>query len=379
MYNKFVVPDYKNEDNFIDLMRTLYNCIGIKTGKYKKLAKYIPKNNHYLFILCDGMGSNIVDQLKENSILKKNKVKDLVTIFPSTTGCVLSSLATGSFPSDHGIWGWFNYNKEKKLNYYPVLFSRREDRVNLKSINIKRKDVFKNTSLLKSKSDYKINILFSKSIVDSEYSKFVGYNKNRYAYETDLDIINFIKKDTLNNKKSFTYLYLSDIDKLEHANGIDSDLVFNRISEIDNLVKELSKIKDLTIVITADHGQVNVSKKVVFNYSKYEKYFYAKPSIDCGTMSYYVKDEYFDKFNEEFSNDYHECVLFKTKDLEDKGYFNNKLSKYAKDSIGNFISVCKEDYYMISSDLIEKDEVLKGNHSGLLKGEMIIPLIVIGK
>ena len=377
MNDNFIIPDYNKDYNFIDLMRTLYNRIGINIKDFKSLDNYIPKSNHYLFILCDGMGSNLLKKLDQNSLLKKNKKMDLLTIFPSTTGCVLSSLATGEFPSKHGIWGWFNYNKQMDLNYYPVLFSRREDKKNLKEINVKLNNIFMCKSLLKQKTDYNINILFPSKIVNSDYSKFVGYNKNRYGYENDSDIFNLVKSNCLKYKKTFTYLYISDIDSIEHANGIDSDIVFNRITEIDNLLKKMSKIRDLTIVITADHGQTNVSKKIIFDYEKYEKYFYAKPSIDCGTMSYYVKEQYENEFNKRFCDEYNECVLFKTVELEKKGYFKNKLSKYANESIGNYISVCKKDYYMISSDLTEKKEELKGNHSGLLPDEMIIPLIVI--
>lgn len=380
--NNLYLPNYKNEINIIDLMRCLYMKCGYNietTNKIKELNSIIPDNKHYLFILSDGTGSNLISKLDNNSILKRNLRDNIVTVFPSTTGCVLTSIVTAKFPETHGIWGWFNYNRSLNRDYFPLLFSDRKTMKSLNEFNIKSEDVYKSESILK-KMDIKTNILFPDYICDSVYSKFVGDDNNRYSYNNFSDIKKIIFDICNNNESSYTYLYLSDIDTLEHENGVNSDIVLEKLIEIDDLIKSLVKIKDMTIVFTADHGQTNISEDIIFPFSKYEKYFYAYPSIDFGTASYYVKTEFEKEFVKEFEKEFKDKMfLFKTKEFIDNRLFGEgNMNKYSFENLGEYISLCKTGTYLINSpDISSYLGKIKGNHSGLTEDEMIIPLIVI--
>lgn len=56
-------------------------------------------------------------------------------VSPSSTSCVLTSLATATYPSEHGIIGWYNYNREYDISYYPLLFIDRKQNKSLKEFN----------------------------------------------------------------------------------------------------------------------------------------------------------------------------------------------------------------------------------------------------
>ena len=115
--NDFVIPNY-NSPNIVDLMRAIYCRYNIKTEINKNVEifkKQIPNNRHMLFILSDGTGSNLINKLNDDSILKRNKKDDIITVFPSTTACVLTSLVTAEFPEVHGIWGWFNHDRNLNI------------------------------------------------------------------------------------------------------------------------------------------------------------------------------------------------------------------------------------------------------------------------
>lgn len=379
--NDFIIPNY-NEINLVDLAKTIYNRFGKKyelTENIKQLNELIPNNKHVLLILSDGTGSNLIDKLDDNSILKQNKKRDIITIFPSTTGCVLTSLVTASYPIEHGIWGWFNYNRKFNRDYLPVLFRDRKSKNDLTAFNIKSKDIFKIKSNLKELNT-KVNVLFPNYIIDSIYSKFVSYDSDRVAYENYDDIKNTMDNICKNYESSYTYLYLPFIDSCEHDNGIDSDDVFIKLKEVNNLVEKLKEIKDLTIIFTADHGQTNVYKDVVMDFQKYDKYFYAYPSIDCGTASYFIKEELKEEFEKEFNNDFKDDMyLFKIEEfITNKIFGNSNYNEEAINNLGEYISICKKGSFFINSP--NKEDYLgkvKGNHSGLTKDEMIIPLIII--
>ena len=176
------IPDYYNP-NFIDLINGLYGKFGSgfkNNPNIEKISNLIPNNKHILFIILDGTGSNVIDSLEESSILKKNKKQDLLTVSPSTTGCVLTSLATAKYPSEHGIIGWFSYNREFNRDYYPVLFADRKSEKSLTEFGIKQSDIYKEQSVLNN-LNIDTKVVFPDFIYDSTYSKFVISDENRIA------------------------------------------------------------------------------------------------------------------------------------------------------------------------------------------------------
>ena len=380
--NNFVFPDY-NDINIVDVAKCLYAKCGYggvnETKKIEELNHIIPDNKHYLLILSDGTGSNIINKLSYNSFIKRYKIRDINTVFPSTTGCVLTSLVTATYPEEHGIWGWFNYNRSLNRDYLPVLFSDRKTMNSLEEYEIESDEIYKVSSVLKH-LNLKVNILFPSYIVESTYSKFVGNDKDRYSYNNFSEIVKLVKDICEKNDTSYTYLYLPDIDSIEHSNGVDSKITMTKLEEIDTLVNMLSDNKDLTIVFIADHGQTNINNDIVLNFNKYDKYFYAYPSIDFGTASYYVKSEYEDEFVKEFEADFHdEMFLFKTSEFVDNKLFGlGNMSDYARSNLGEYISICKKGCYLINTpDVKSYFGKIKGNHSGLTTDEMIVPLVVI--
>ena len=375
--NNFICPDYNNL-NIVDLVKVLYGRFGIDYENNKNtdyLEKLIPDNKHILLVISDGTGVNLLDKLPNESILKQNKKEDLITVFPSTTGCVLTSVVTATFPEEHGIWGWFNYNRQLNLEYYPLLFKDRESLDSLEKCKVLPEDIYKAPSFLNSLKG-KVSVIFPASINDSVYSRFVASDNIRYSYNNFSDIKGYIDKIVSENNKSYTYLYIPDVDTLEHKYGIDSKMVLDKLLEIDKLITDLAKYQDLTILFTADHGQVNLKKRLILDLDKYNKYFYALPTIDFSTASYYVKKEYEEEFIKEFEIDFKdEMFLFKTDEfIKNKMFGLGNFSDYSRDNLGDFISICKAgNYFLLSDDL----EEFKGGHSGLTKDEMMIPLVVI--
>ena len=131
-------------------------------------------------------------------------------------------------------------------------------------------------------------------------------------------------------------------------------------------------------------------KKILFNeneikyhkdFNKYDKYFYAYPTIDYGTASYYVKEEYKEEFIKEFEKDFkNKMYLFETKEFLNNNLLGIGYNEKAYQNLGEFISLCNNDSYLINNkETVKYYKQIKGNHSGLQKDEMIVPLIIIDK
>ena len=379
--NNLVLPDYSNL-NIVELMRFLYSKHGVDVNcnNENRFSNLINLKKHTVFILIDGMGSNLINLLPDDSVLKQHKVEDMITVCPSSTGCVLTSVATATYPSEHGIIGWYNYNREYNVDYYPLLFTDRDGNdLNEKGINAH--DIFKIDSKL-NKLNVKTKVLYPEYIYDSVYSNYAASSSIRKSYSDLDDAFKKLKSIISEDERPFTYLYIPYIDDLEHDYGYDSKIVMDKLIEIDNLLNDVINIKDTTIIITADHGQTNVdiNKDIIMDFNEYDKYFYAKPGIDFGMSTYYVKKDKINEFETKFYNDYkNKMYLFQTDEfLKNKVFGSNKYNDYLKSNLGEYISLCESDSQFINSDDIESYyKKTKGNHSGLSKDEMIIPLIVI--
>ena len=77
----------------------------------KILDEYKPKN--VVTILCDGMGSKIIDRvLDKDDFLIKNRFKEITTVFPATTVAATTSMLAGLNPIETGMLGWDMYYKD---------------------------------------------------------------------------------------------------------------------------------------------------------------------------------------------------------------------------------------------------------------------------
>lgn len=88
-----------------------------------------------------------------------------------------------------------------------------------------------------------------------------------------------------------------------------------------------------------------------------------------------MEDKFLQEFNKDFKN---RMYLFKVEEfIENKIFRPNDNNSYLLDNLGEYISVCNYDLQFINfKDIEEYYKKTKGNHSGLTKDEMIIPLII---
>ena len=378
--NKLLIPNY-NKHNIIDLIRTIYNYCGtnFKNNKnMKDFKKYVKNNKNIIFILVDGFGYNLVNSLSNESVLKKNLKKKLNTVFPSATGCVLNSIITGRYPSETGLFGWYGYHRKSETEYYTLLLNDRKTNENLK---LDDKDIFKYDTVF-NKFNRKVNILFPNFLLNSRFSKHVIGHNNAYGYNNYKEAFDIISENIKEEHESFTYLYIPEIDTLEHRTGVYTEDVYSKINELENAISDFIEANDkFEIILTADHGQTNINNIVTMDFDKYNEYFYASPSIDLGTATFFVKEEYRDIFKREFQKGFNNSMILYTKEeLLKNNFFGKNITKYAEDCLGEYISLCKKGYafYNRENQYSEKDRIF-GNHTGLTKDEMEIPLIIITK
>lgn len=380
--------DSKNYDDIdiVDLVRYIYNNFGtdleLDLKKKEIFKKYIKTKNKVLFVLVDGLGYYKVKGLADNSVLKQNLKTGIQTVNPTSTACVLSSIASAKYPSEHGILGWWQYLRSENINYCPLPFVERKTGINLKEKRIYTKDVFNFNSIL-NKLNTTVNISMPREIISSDFSKmFSGDNSNTHGFYSIKEAFSNMSKKIKESTNSFNYLYIDGLDETSHMYGTKSREVQAIIDEIEDGIRKVKEEnKDTTLVVTADHGQVDMVNMMYLNQNNdYTKFFYALPSIDTRMISFFVREDKRQEFEETFVKEFGKDVILLTTDEVDKFnlFGNERLSKNTLDSLGEYVAVVVNNKFMVCDKINIEDKLnTKGNHSGLTKEETTIPLIVI--
>ena len=118
-----ILHPLERNPNIVDLTRTLMTLCGYREFKethwIKVLkrdlhgeARHLRPSDHYIFVLVDGLGRNLSDFFPPGGFFDSHFVRELRSVFPSTTASAMTSLVTGEWPGVHGLTGWFTHLPE---------------------------------------------------------------------------------------------------------------------------------------------------------------------------------------------------------------------------------------------------------------------------
>lgn len=372
--------------DIVELSKAISSKNGVKikeTEDVKKLKEMIPEKKHTVFILLDGFGYYKLKSLSENSILKQNLKLKLKTVNPTSTAAVITSVISATYPNEHGIFGWWDYHKELNLSYYPLLLEQRRTGMSLKEKGIPLNKIF-NFKPVFEKYNKKVNIYMSRDIINSDYSKMmVGNNASRHGCFSIKECFETMaKKLSKEDKETFNYVYIAGLDTASHTYGTNSKEANEIIEATENGIKHLlNEIGDVTVILTADHGQVDMASMLYLNQNiNFTNYFYAMPSIDTRMVSFFVKEKFREEFEEKFIKEFgKDAILLKKEEIDKYNLFgSNDFTDIAYGSLGEYVAVIVNNKFMVC-DRISLDDHMntKGNHSGLTKEETTIPLVII--
>ena len=133
--------NFLEEPNIVDLAKEIFkevvqNKFEIDT-RFELLSQDLYEADTINFILADGLGYKNLSSI--DSSLNKNVTQSINTTFPSSTNVALSSISLMKNPIEHGLIGYYMYDKSK----YGLInaLNWNEDNKNLLSNNYYRKPV----------------------------------------------------------------------------------------------------------------------------------------------------------------------------------------------------------------------------------------------
>jgi len=380
-----VLPNYKN-GSIVNLISTIIQSRGGRS-KYNPLKILHPKEikdaKNIVLLILDGFGMDLLKRHAKNSVFSKCLRGEMTPVFPSTTSAAMSTFYFGVPSQQHGLTAWYMHLKEFGGVVAILPFVTRTGWQSLEDIGIDAKKYLNQKSVFEKikTSGYFIN---PKKIVNSAFSKAVKGKAKATGYSSLGGMFRSIKKAVrTNNKKKFIFAYWDGIDHLSHLFGPQNKKVKSHIKEIEKeFVKFLRSIEgtDTTVIVTADHGQIQCKKTIFLNDYPEIKECLAVPM--CGeprAAFMYVRPSKVKQFLREYNKHLKKyCTIAKSEDLIKKNYFGlGKAHKHLFDRIGDFILFPKGNYMIFDCLYQEERRVLKDNHGGLSKEEMLVPLMVV--
>ena len=371
MEPKFIKPDFNN--NIVNISATLAEFLGCPNEKPTLPILTRELKNDYkniVFLILDGLGIHpIRTNLNGDDFLAENIKQTLTSVFPSTTTNATTSLLTDLYPMEHGWFGWSLYFEELKrvVNIFPAKDSFTGEDIG--EDFIKRR--------LPAKPFYKCSKIYESCAIVPDF--WHGDEENRIVYRNTAEMLSIIKDHCNEGGNKFLYVYSAEPDSTMHRYGVSSPQAAKVIHALNDGIEVLCReTRDTLFVITADHGQTDISETIdLFDDAEITSLLEWPQYLEARARAFKVKDDhetdFVNIFNQKYGN-YFE--LFRSKELIDDMIFGPVDCAAHARLLGDFIAVGKTDKIFRLSPLGRK---FKGHHTSLTENEMLVPLILYGR
>ena len=382
-YPNIKLPNYNY--CILNLTASILKYYNVKT-KYSSLESLDKKLNekkykNIVFLILDGMGEHILNNISKKGYFNKNKIDTVTSVYPSTTTAALTTYYSGKPPYETGWIAWSQYFKE--YGRAIDMFSHKESYLG-EQIKNPRKDVFLEDMKYESIFDQieKANKNIKAFEIEPDYAERRGM---RHIIANNIDEILTEIKDVCSIKgEKFIFAYSDNPDGILHKFGTDSKEAKDFLLETEQLIKKLREelSEDTLIIISADHGHKNIEKSYsITDFPELMECLIIPPSLESRVLSFWVKEDMKEIFEERFNKIFENEFWLMTKDIflnEYKFLGEGKKHKKIDDFIGNYIALSVAGSMIrLETFLAEGKPIKKSTHCGLSIEEMEVPVIIL--
>lgn len=407
--SKLIFPQYQDYC-FSNIHQTIINLLTNQNSPSGLPSDVLPKEefSHIFLILIDALGYLSFKKFQQYfSLPKKALISPLTTIFPSTTAATLSTLSTGLLPQEHGLFEWRLYIPQigDIIKTLPFCFDNNHQQDQLADLGFDPEKIFFEEPTIYQK--------LAKRKIPSFVFNHQNYYKSAFAsiaqngakpipftsFSELLTTLNqTITKITNKYPKTFTYAYLDSLDSIGHKYGPESDYFKTELAQIALMINKFllkplekssqpKKSKSL-VLITADHGQVQINPKETIylnHFRKLKKNLALKPNqkpimATGGPRDVFLhlkrknKKETIAYLKKKLAS---KANVYSSTEALKKGWFGNRQSTQKfLERLGDVLILPQDNHTVWLGDEEKKIDKL-GHHGGITAEEMLIPFIAI--
>lgn len=407
MTTPFLRPNY-GQGCFADLPMLIKRCLIGQPLLPDQAGLWGEMTNLYdvvIVVLADAFGWRFFERFADSSpflqrFTQEGQVLRWTSQFPSTTAAHVTCIHTGLCDGQSGIFEWQYYEPQLDALITPLLFSYAgtKQRDTLKETGIQPAQLYPAQTLYQELQQWGVNshIFQHREYTPSTYSDWVNRGAQVHPYATLPEaLVNLRQLISQSSRPAYCFLYFDRIDAIGHEYGPDSPQMDAEIETFlfcmeRALMQPLAgKLKNALLVVTADHGQIEVDPRTAV-------YLNLEPRLK-GLQRYlrtdhrgevlppggsprdaflYVKDVWLDHavhFLAERLGD--KAQIWKTQDLIDQGYFGPlPVAQSLLDRVGNLVILPYGHETVWWYEKGKYEQKFYGHHGGLTPQEMEIPV-----
>jgi predicted AlkP superfamily pyrophosphatase or phosphodiesterase len=346
-------------------------------------AQHISQYQNIVLMVIDGMGYELLMNQSNDSVLRKHCYQRMTSVFPTTTASAITAFSTAVAPKQHAVTGWFTYLDQLDLVSAILPFTRRADEESLTVKGVAPGDFVTYTPFY-NQLERKSHVFYPARIVDSDFSLFATQGAQRHGFESFPDMINQVRNQLAVPGAQYIYAYWPELDEREHATGTNSSRVRKHFEKLDEYIEQLvnsSEFKDTLLLVTADHGLIDVQEERIIQLDQYPEIYACLSQPLCGEPRVafcYVNAGQQAKFRDLVQSNLGEvCTIVPSQTLIDQGLFGLGVeSEKLVSRVGDFALIMNENYVVKDTLANEKPFTQKAIHGGLSAQELFVPLCV---
>ena len=364
--------DFDYNKSIVSLSNSLLKYYGApQTHPSLKVLDDILTQNYQnvILMILDGLGSALLENnLPPQSFLRSNKIDNIYSVFPPTTAAATIAYHSALTPFESGWIGW--------ACYYPQYNKIIE--------NFNNTDYYTGEILqtpAPSKTFIKYQTIYDKII---NKNPNVAYHKIFPSFEKDgcetfeemcARISDVVQK---NNNKKIMSAYWTEPDHTAHYNGSCCQTLQQTLQNIDQTIANMmSDLKDTILIISADHGLVDVNEVYINDYPDICEMLEKPLTPEARFVTFFIKHGFkkvFPKvFKKYFGKDF---KLLTTREFLKTNLLGTGKKHPCLDGFfGDFVAIATSNKNLRYKDK-RPVKRLVADHAGISETEMVIPLIV---
>jgi predicted AlkP superfamily pyrophosphatase or phosphodiesterase len=226
-----------------------------------EIRRRVRDGERVALLLLDALGLRFLHRHDDHPLLERLQVTPLRSQFPSTTTAHVTTVHSGLAVEDHGLYEWNVLEPELDTIICPLRFNFASSKVSDDLEGRLDPAALLPGPTLYETLDAPCFVLQPTAIADSAYTRLATRGAQVHGFETPSGGLRVLA-DLMAGRDgpAYAFLYWDAIDRAGHESGPDSP-AFDEAARaaLDAILEQLEDLRDVTVLLTADHGQVAVS------------------------------------------------------------------------------------------------------------------------
>lgn len=337
-------------------------------------------------------------------VLAQGVASKMTSQFPSTTAAHVTCIHTGLPVGQSGVYEWSYYEPLLDEIISPLLFSYAGDKTARDTI--KRSTSLPVEAFFPRQTFYQTlqkqgivsHVLQYRAYTPSTFSSVVYRGAQVHPYDTLQSAFTYLNEllTTPGNTPAYYFLYFDRIDVACHHHGPYSRQFEETVENCMTMIEQLfyknvrGKIGNALLMLTADHGQIEVDPQLTWYLNKqapgFIRYLQTNkkgaalvPAGSPRDMFLHVKKEYIDTAIAELRQRLAgKAEVYRTQELIEQHFFGlQEPSAVFLNRVGNVVILPYRNETVWWYEDGKFDMHFLGHHGGLLPEEMEIPLLIL--